>query len=146
MTFVVVLHAGGGDGQRAEVHHVPVGIEGVRGPRAEERVETWPDGTVRVRYEVDESGRRHGAFEEFLADGTLVRIALRMPFGPDETLKSIDVKPVTIREQLKLSFTLHHQTRDLTQNQRAADPQSLDRKVTGGDPSFGHDKRGARLD
>jgi protein-L-isoaspartate O-methyltransferase len=56
------------------------------------------------------------AAETAVADGTLVRIALRMPFGPDETLKSIDIKPVTIREQLKLSFTLHHQTRDLTQN------------------------------
>jgi SAM-dependent methyltransferase len=56
------------------------------------------------------------ALEASVADGTLVRVALRMPCGADETLKSVDIKPATIREQLKLSFTLHHQTRDLTQN------------------------------
>jgi len=56
------------------------------------------------------------AVADAAADGTLVRIALRMPFGADETLKSIDVKPATIRDALKLSFTLHHQTRDLVQN------------------------------
>ena len=33
-----------------------------------------------------------------------------------EGLKSVDIKPATIREQLKLSFTFHHQTRDLVQN------------------------------
>ncbi len=56
------------------------------------------------------------ALEAAIADGTLVRLALRMPCGADETLKSVDIKPATIRDQLKLSFTLHHQTRDLTQN------------------------------
>lgn len=56
------------------------------------------------------------ALETAVADGTLVRAALRMPFGADETLKSVDIKPAMLREQLKLSFTFHHQTRDLTQN------------------------------
>ncbi|WP_423067577.1 class I SAM-dependent methyltransferase [Devosia sp. CN2-171] len=56
------------------------------------------------------------ALEAAVADGTLVRVALRMPFGADETLKSVDIKPATIRDALKLSFTFHHQTRDLTQN------------------------------
>jgi SAM-dependent methyltransferase len=56
------------------------------------------------------------ALETAIADGTLVRLALRNPFGPDETPKSVDVKPVTIRGELKLGFTLHHQTRDLIQN------------------------------
>lgn len=51
-----------------------------------------------------------------IADGTLVRLALRNPCGADETLRSIDVKPVTIRGTLKLGFTMHHQTRDLIQN------------------------------
>jgi SAM-dependent methyltransferase len=54
--------------------------------------------------------------ETAIADGTLVRLSLRNPFGADETLKSIDIKPVTIRGDLKLGFTLHHQTRDLIQN------------------------------
>jgi len=56
------------------------------------------------------------ALDAAVADGSFVRLALRMPCGADETLKSIDIKPATIRDQLKLSFTLHHQTRDLTQN------------------------------
>ncbi len=51
-----------------------------------------------------------------IADGTFVRLSLRNPFGADETLKSIDIKPVTIRGELKLGFTLHHETRDLIQN------------------------------
>ncbi len=51
-----------------------------------------------------------------IADGSFVRLGLRMPFGADETLKSVDIKPATIREQLKLSFTFHHQTKDLVQN------------------------------
>lgn len=56
------------------------------------------------------------ALETAIADGTLVRLALRNPHGADETLKSIDIKPVTIRGALKLGFTLHHETRDLIQN------------------------------
>jgi SAM-dependent methyltransferase len=56
------------------------------------------------------------ALETAVADGTLVRLSLRNPIGADETLKSIDIKPVTIRGGLKLGFTLHHQTRDLIQN------------------------------
>ncbi|MDC9824434.1 SAM-dependent methyltransferase [Devosia sp. ZB163] len=56
------------------------------------------------------------AVEAATTDGSLVRLALRMPFGADETLKSVDIKPATIRDALKLSFTFHHKTRDLTQN------------------------------
>lgn len=56
------------------------------------------------------------ALESAVADGSFVRLALRLPFGADETLKSVDIKPATIRGDIKLSFTFHHQTRDLTQN------------------------------
>ena len=56
------------------------------------------------------------AIEAAVAAGSFVRLALRLPFGTDETLKSIDVKPATIRGDLKLSFTAHHQTRDLVHN------------------------------
>ena len=56
------------------------------------------------------------ALDSAVADGSFVRLALRLPFGADETLESVDIKPATIREQLKLSFTFHHQTRDLVQN------------------------------
>lgn len=56
------------------------------------------------------------ALEGAVADGSFVRLALRLPFGADETLRSVDIKPVIVRGDLKLSFTFHHQTRDLTQN------------------------------
>ena len=56
------------------------------------------------------------ALEASVADGSFVRLALRNPIGPDETLKGVDIKPVTIRGELKLGFTAHHQTRDLIQN------------------------------
>ncbi len=56
------------------------------------------------------------ALDAAVTDGSLVRLALRLPFGADETLKSVDIKPATIRGELKLSFTFHHQTRDLVQN------------------------------
>lgn len=32
--------------------------------------EFWSDGTVKLRYTVDDAGRRHGSYEEFRADGT----------------------------------------------------------------------------
>lgn len=41
-------------------------------PSAEEVVESWPDGSIRARYEVDAEGRLHGSFEEFSDDETLV--------------------------------------------------------------------------
>jgi SAM-dependent methyltransferase len=56
------------------------------------------------------------ATEAAIADGSFVRLALRQPFGADDTLKSVDIKPVSIRGEIKLGFTLHHQTRDLVQN------------------------------
>ena len=34
-------------------------------------VETYPDGTVQRRYRVDDSGQKHGSFEQFFDDGTL---------------------------------------------------------------------------
>ena len=56
------------------------------------------------------------ALDAAIADGSLVRLALRNPSGSEEMPKSIDIKPVTIRGELKLGFTLHHETRDLIQN------------------------------
>ncbi len=36
----------------------------------EDVVETWPDGTVRARYTVDEGGKRTGSYQEFHENGT----------------------------------------------------------------------------
>ena len=56
------------------------------------------------------------AIDKAAADGSLVRLSLRMPFGADDTLVSVDIKPAMIREAMKLSFTFHHKTKDLVQN------------------------------
>lgn len=64
-----------------------------------------------------------------VADGSFVRLALRMPFGADETLKSIDIKPVEVRGELKLGFTAHHLTRDLVQNHPPAGAMGQLRKA-----------------
>lgn len=42
---------------------------------AAERVETWPDGKIKLRYSVDEQGNRHGQLEEFAPNGTRVQLA-----------------------------------------------------------------------
>jgi hypothetical protein len=41
-----------------------------------ERTETWPDGTVKLRYTVDEEGRRDGRCEQFAANGKRVLFAV----------------------------------------------------------------------
>ncbi len=64
------------------------------------------------------------AVAEAATAGTLVRIALRMPFGPDETLRSIDIRPVLLKSGARLAFTHHHRTRDLQQNHEL--PEALD--------------------
>lgn len=39
-----------------------------------ERTETWPDGTLKLRYTVDEQGNQHGQLEEFAENATRVRL------------------------------------------------------------------------
>ncbi len=54
------------------------------GPRpvmGEEVVETADDGTVRVRYEVDEQGRKHGSFVRYHSNG---QVALRAQYAEDK--------------------------------------------------------------
>lgn len=61
--------------------------------------------------------------EQFLATldaafsgGTLVALSLKAYAGGDDTLRSIDIKPVLIKGQKQLSFTYHHKTRDIVKN------------------------------
>ena len=39
-------------------------------PSADERLETWPSGTVKLRVPLDEQGREHGLMETFAENGT----------------------------------------------------------------------------
>jgi SAM-dependent methyltransferase len=63
----------------------------------------------------------HAAVAAPAADGSLVRLALRNPAGADPTLRSLDVRPVRIRGEVKLGFTFHHKTRDLQKNHGRAE-------------------------
>ncbi len=54
--------------------------------------------------------------ETAFGDGTLIALALKAHAGVDTTLKSIDIKPVVIKQQKQLSFTFHHKTRDIVKN------------------------------
>lgn len=73
------------------------------------------------------------ATEAAIADGSLVRLALRSPAGTDKTLQSFDVKPITIKGGLKLSFTAHHKTRDLHDNHTPDRAIAVLRTALGGD-------------
>lgn len=43
-------------------------------------------------------------------------LTLKAHAGSDGTLKTIDIKPVVIKQQKQLSFTYHHKTRDIVKN------------------------------
>ncbi len=48
--------------------------------------------------------------------GTLVKLTMGKPCGPDTTLKNIFVRPVTLKAGPHLSFVYRHATRDITKN------------------------------
>ncbi len=61
--------------------------------------------------------------EQFLAllraavtAGTLVKLTLGKPYGPDATLKNLFVRPVTLKAGPHLTFVWRHATRDITKN------------------------------
>ena len=56
------------------------------------------------------------ALQSAFEDGSLVAVALRAYRGDHEALKSVDIKPATIKRQLQLSFTWHYKTRDVVKN------------------------------
>lgn len=48
--------------------------------------------------------------------GTFVKLALTKPLPAAEDLKSLDIRPIQVKRELKLSFTYHHKTRDIVKN------------------------------
>lgn len=55
------------------------------------------------------------ALETAMADGSLVRVALRQPESADKSLKSIDIRPVAVKGGRKLAIVVHRKTQDVTQ-------------------------------
>ena len=51
-----------------------------------------------------------------VAKGGLVKLTIHRPTATAGDLKSIDIRPILIKRELKLSFTYHHQTRDVVKN------------------------------
>ena len=48
--------------------------------------------------------------------GQLVKITVMKPVAAADDLKSIDIRPLIIKRDMKLSFTYHHKTRDIVKN------------------------------
>ena len=60
------------------------------------------------------------AFTDTLLDavaaGALVKLSLSKPTATAGDLKSIDIRPIMVKRELKLSFTHHHRTNDVVKN------------------------------
>ena len=50
------------------------------------------------------------------AAGSFVKATLNKPTAKAGDLKSLDLRPILVKRQLKISFTYHHQTRDIVKN------------------------------
>jgi Methyltransferase domain len=55
----------------------------------------------------------------------LIKITLTKPGEVAGDLKSIDIRPVMIKREMKLSFTYHHKTRDIVKNYDLVEAQNL---------------------
>lgn len=51
-----------------------------------------------------------------VADGTLVKLSLSKATAAAGDITSIDLRPILVKRELKLSFTTHHRTRDVVKN------------------------------
>lgn len=58
-------------------------------------------------------------------EGHLVKVSVTKPNADAGDLKSIDVRPILIKSELKLSFTYHHKTRDIVKNHSADESVAL---------------------
>jgi SAM-dependent methyltransferase len=56
------------------------------------------------------------ALLDAVAVGAFVKLSLTKPTPTAGDLKSIEVRPIMVKRELKLSFTYHHQTRDVVKN------------------------------
>ena len=56
------------------------------------------------------------ALDSAVEANQFVKLTLKKPTAAAGDLKSIDVRPILVKRELKLSFTYHHQTRDIVKN------------------------------
>lgn len=60
-----------------------------------------------------------------LSAGTFVKLALNKPTERAGDLKSIDLRPLLIKGEIKLSFTYHHKTNDIVKNYTLEEARAL---------------------
>ncbi len=60
-----------------------------------------------------------------VAAGSFVKLGLSKPTAAAGDLKSVDVRPIMVKRELKLSFTYHHRTRDVVKNHTADESVAL---------------------
>ncbi len=65
------------------------------------------------------------ALLDAVARGSLVMLTLSKPTPTAGDIKSIDIRPIMIKRELKLSFTTHHRTRDVVKNYAPHDAVEL---------------------
>ena len=68
-------------------------------------------------------------FHDSAVQQRFVRLELRKALAPAGDLKSVDVRPILIKGQLKFSFTYHHKTRDIVKNHTAGESVELMREL-----------------
>jgi hypothetical protein len=64
-------------------------------------------------------------FQDSAEQQHFVRLELRKALAPAGDLKSVDVRPILVKRQPKLSFTYHHKTRDIVKNHTPSESTEL---------------------
>lgn len=57
--------------------------------------------------------------------GAFIRLSVGKPAAAAGDLKSVEVRPILVKRELKLSFTYHHRTRDIVKNYPLAEAKDL---------------------
>ena len=65
------------------------------------------------------------ALNDAVANSQFVLLTLNKPTAAAGDLKSVDIRPILVKRALMLSFTYHHQTRDIVKNYAPAESATL---------------------
>ena len=57
--------------------------------------------------------------------GAFIRLSVGKPAAAAGDLKSVEIRPILVKRELKLSFTYHHKTRDIVKNYPLAEAKAL---------------------
>jgi SAM-dependent methyltransferase len=64
-------------------------------------------------------------------NGTFVKLLLSHPTSNADDLKSVEIRPILVKRDLKLSFTYHHKTRDIVKNSTPTEGAALVGRMLG---------------